>query len=120
MLRARKSIASFVLLGLLFALQGPLLAQLRPAAAMPMQLCTAYGLQRLDGGGDAPSAPRHASPLHCAACAVTADVMPPLAGDGTLATQWVRVADRRAHVAQPARSSVFLARLRAQPPPALV
>ena len=118
MLRARKSIASFVLLCLLFALQGPLLAQLRPAA-MSMALCTAYGLQRVYDGTDAPPAPQHASPLHCAACAGAADVMPPIARDGTLATQWVSVAHRCAHVAQPASSFVFLARLRAQPLPTL-
>ena len=120
MRHSRQSVAWLVLVGLLFVLQAPLVAQLRPApGTLPVALCTSEGLRIVAvGAGDEAPASDHTSIAHCPLCVAPHDApFTPRAPAGMTLAAAADCATGHPHavVAPVAR---ILARVRAQPPPA--
>lgn len=119
MRQSRPSVAWLVLAGLLFSLQAPLVAQLRPApGTLPVALCTSEGLRIVAvGAGDEAPASDHTNIAHCPLCVAPHDApstsRAPV-GPVVAATKDVPTGHPHAVVAP---AAVILARVRAQPPP---
>ena len=116
----RPFVAWIVLLALLLAGQGPLVAQFAPTSSpLGVALCTVDGVRLVafGTGDDTPAAPDHAGVPHCPLCAPSHDVSAPPPVPIALAVAVSDATAIRTIAAVAAPAARLLAQSRAQPPP---